>query len=399
MAKDDIELLSVDDEVAVKKETKKTVTSMKVDDDVPVKRGNKKTVKKMTVDDDLDDLELEVSSAKANDMFIKKRNFKILLEIIIPIALVLIIVPIFGSTNKGLSKREIKKYTSLYVETLTSEFHLPDGYNISFVDFDNDKIPEMIVRKGKFIFRLYTIKDDKVSELKAFHVNGKIDPESENGVLDLYYNRGNEEKEWFYSSDNIYFSMIETIERSQLYASFSTKYDMNKKYTSMEATIEYQEVESSNVEDIVKEMLGKKNYTTKYDDKSIKEKSMSSGAWMLVCEEEDPHIESTYFKDEIIYIDNKLTEYTTKIYTHMPEDTSDEMIDITINYYKKYLNYSPREWGLFDSGDNKMGIYFKMSGEEYCSFIGGCDYNNLDYKNSNLIIGAYESRGGSCVIK
>jgi hypothetical protein len=368
MAKEDIELLTVGGNDDIYNE--------------PKKKNNKKRPKS--------NLKIDFSD----------KRVKIAVGVLIVIVVLLLLFPLIkGKGTKSLSNKEKEEYTSLYNKIFDSELDIDEGYNISFIDLNDDVIPEMIVKYGKAIYRVYTIRDNKTLEIQGFHIDGDIDPDYENGQFKLFFDRKEKKPVWFFLTGEIYYRMNEIIDKDYYERFYTNSYEINKEYSPMITTIDFKSIHSANVTDIIKEMIGKENYKTKYDLKEVKKRAKNLQAHMVVCTGSSMTVEGYPYSKEFIYIDEELSEIYYKVALEATKYDDASLSELNTAILEDF-SVSPNTWGVGDQTEKQITLFYKYYKDKYCKNTSDdCGDAVLNFKDINKLIEDKKSENITCEIK
>ncbi len=168
-----------------------------------------------------------------------------------------------ASSNNN--EEEEKSYGEIYGSYLKKNY---EDVDISFIDFNNDDIPEMIVKDGLYIKEIATINSK--NKVESIEVDKSLE-------IDLLYVVKDEKEKWFLVKD--YYSGYEVYDIEQSLKdeslvspeTYTSEKELEKEYVSLEAEVKYESVDSSSANKTAKSMAKKdKNYTTEKTASEVK---------------------------------------------------------------------------------------------------------------------------------
>lgn len=237
------------------------------------------------------------------------------------------------------NEEEEKTYGEIYGSYLKKNY---EDASISFIDFNNDDIPEMIVKEGLYVKEIATINSK--NKVESIDVN-------KDAKLDLLYVVKDEKEKWFlikeyYSGYEVY-DIEKSLKDEKLVTpqTYKTEKELEKEYVSLEADVEYESVDSSSANKTAKSMAKKnKNYTTENTANEIKkdleekEKFLNS-AHLMHCDGMVANDSVTF--DFKFHFNNNTVESLDIVYHYVFNDSlSEDQIKTISNNLKTSLGVS-----------------------------------------------------------
>ena len=152
-----------------------------------------------------------------------------------------------------------------------------NDYKGVFIDFDDDKVPELVLKQevayclncdaNKDIITILYIKNDKVRQSNEF----------DNAYLVNLYNMANKDNEWYVRKKDTYTNVLSILKDNLESFSVDTevlKNDFDNNYFNMDEDINYESIDRDDIKDALKDLA--KNYTDNKSYQLISDKEVDS---------------------------------------------------------------------------------------------------------------------------
>lgn len=293
----------------------------------------------------------------------------------------LVIKPNFidGGSSNGEDEKEETTWADTYNKYLKK--NVEDDLYVAFLDMDEDGTPEMLIRDDYgYIESLSTIEKDKVVTLDI----------SKSGNVDYVYSIEDEKAEWYLvvgSYYHDYYNLSESLkgglEKLGDYDSYSIS-EAAKKYVSLEADIDYKEIDEDSYSKVVKEAYKSKDngYKLGKTVKEVKEElEEKNRAKNLSCTQS---VDTDGYDAHLDYVlkfeRNELDVIDVVVVVDFTNSSSTTDTDATIEQIKKNyenMGFSPK---VVKKSDKVSNIEFTINKSKFSLFFDDqYDEDKLDY--------------------
>ncbi len=171
-----------------------------------------------------------------------------------------------GASGGNSEEKEEKTTADVYGAYLKKNYK-DEEVEISFIDFNNDDTPELIVKDGSKILEIATVNEkNKVESVEI----------KKEGEIVLAYDVATSKERWYFVYEGYstldYYELATAIENGELGSSTKVSgSSVNSEYPSLDAKITYEEVDSDSFSKTAKSMLKEdKNYSASKTVSDIK---------------------------------------------------------------------------------------------------------------------------------
>ena len=343
---------------------------------------------------------------------------KKVLIICIIVVILLALIFFIGFSKHDSSRMFISKDDKAYIDLYYSYFE-NEGKNakyFTFIDFNKDSIPEMVLTYNSNNARLsfdeiFSLSDEELAEYEKniedndehFEIVTIIDGETrafkvELGFISCYYDSLSNEIVWLYSkyNDDSYYNLKELVDNKELPdpISFNSIVEERKRFGYLTHFSDY-EVDSVTSEEDLYERYTHKNYN-KYDlsDKSIeyvKERMLEENQdYTLLCQKKDKYKNMVY--NRVHFALNTIYSVKSEIRVNFDKTPTDEEVGKLLDYYTDYYGLPFESYVYYD---NSYEFSYMLNEYEYDEYFADLS-DDLTYDNIEKIIKFYKKNGFSC---
>ncbi len=301
-----------------------------------------------------------------------------------------------GASSGNTEEKEEKTTAEIYGSYLKKNYK-DDEIEISFVDFNNDDTPEMIVRKSGTVLEIATLNEkNKVEGITS----------SLKGDIDLLYDVANDKEKWFfvyegYSTSELY-DLKTVLEEGKFDSGISiSNSELVTKYPSLDAKITYEDVDSDSFSKTAKSMLKEeKNYKVNKTVADVKKELEEKKDHKIICTGKvDTADSSATMKYEFSFKNNKVSEIKFTFDQDVGMELTTEQQKVFVDSMKENLG---SEYNITIS---------KVSGTTYriSATISAADFIRLQelgfsadeftWEKANEFVTEFESSGNTCTIQ